>query len=100
LSTAVTLRSEAQRVAVFLIGQRDVCHGGDWKLKVDIDSSRSPVSFSQMVPVPAPDGSAPLTRNSTMASSSGVPGERSPDAIDGLPSAGMGPRRQRRHCDR
>lgn len=35
---------------------------GDWQLKVAIDSNRGPISISEAVPLPAPEGSAALAR--------------------------------------
>src|SRR6266542_1208068 len=38
---------------------------GDWHLKVEIDSNRGPITISETVPLPAPDGSAALARTLT-----------------------------------
>jgi hypothetical protein len=35
---------------------------GDWRLQVHIDSNRGPISISEAVPLPAPDGSAAVAR--------------------------------------
>ncbi len=35
---------------------------GDWRLEVNIDSNRGPISIAESVPLPAPDGSAALAR--------------------------------------
>lgn len=35
---------------------------GDWRLEVQIDSNRGPISFVQTVPLPAPDGMSAFTR--------------------------------------
>jgi len=35
---------------------------GDWRLKVDVDSNRGPISISVAVPLPTPDGSSALAR--------------------------------------
>jgi copper transport protein len=43
---------------------------GDWRLKVDVDSNRGPISISVAVPLPTPDGSAALTR--TVAAEEGL----------------------------
>jgi copper transport protein len=43
---------------------------GEWQLKVEIDSNRGPVSISQVVPLPAADGSAALAR--TLAAEEGL----------------------------
>lgn len=51
-------------------GNTTFATAGDWKLKVDIDSNRGPVSISQVVPLPAADGSAALAR--TLAAEEGL----------------------------
>ena len=43
---------------------------GDWQLKVEMDSNRGPISISEVVPLPAPDGSAALAK--TLAADEGL----------------------------
>ena len=43
-------------------GRVDFGAAGDWKMKVDIETNRGPVSISQTVPLPAPDGTAALAQ--------------------------------------
>ena len=58
---------------------------GDWQLKVEIDSNRGPISISETVPLPAPDGSGTLAR--TLATEEGLKSavmtERLRGSVDG-----------------
>ena len=51
-------------------GNATFAAAGDWQLKVEIDSNRGPISISEAVPLPAPDGSASLAR--TLAAEGGL----------------------------
>jgi copper transport protein len=43
-------------------GHGTLPNAGDWQLKVEIDSNRGPITISQAVPLPTPEGSGALAR--------------------------------------
>ena len=43
-------------------GTASFATAGDWRLEVQVDSNRGPVSINESVPLPAPDGSAAVAR--------------------------------------
>ncbi|HVA87671.1 MAG TPA: copper resistance protein CopC [Candidatus Saccharimonadales bacterium] len=46
-------------------GEATFATAGDWQMKVEIDSNRGPISISEAVPLPTPDGSGALARTLT-----------------------------------
>ena len=82
-STAFPL-GEACGLGCF-VGKATFAATGDWQLKVEMDSNRGPISMSEAVPIPAPDGSGALAR--TLAAEEGLKSavmtERLSGSVDG-----------------